>query len=318
MQPSHERRMSESTSRSFPLPHRDDAARYHEFEHVTACPMCGSPDRHAVDHRADVVACTACGHRFVDPRPTQAEIARGYSMPAAYDAWIADSAEREALWRRRFDRVFGAVPPGRLLDVGAGVGTFLAIARDHGWTVAGTEVSFTAIDHAARGYGIALHHGMLEDAGLTGPYDAISLWHVLEHVPDPRATIRACRELLVEGGLLVLAMPNDGIAAWSPTALTNVARSLAGRTRAARYEPLRPGRESHIQHFAPATIRRLLSDEGFRRRIDAVDDAAPRRSRLGTTAYHVRRLLTAVTPWNFGREMLIVASRTARPRSWRS
>jgi SAM-dependent methyltransferase len=234
-------------------------------------------------------------------------------MPAAYDDWIADAAEREALWRRRFDRVLGGITPGRLLDVGAGIGTFLAIARDHGWTVEGTEVSSTAIDHAARRYGIALELGMLGGTGLTGPYDAISLWHVLEHIPDPRATIRRCRELLVDGGLLVMAMPNDGTAAWLPTALANAARSLAGRSRTPRYEQLRPGRESHIQHFAPATIRRLLAEEGFRGGVDGVDDAAPRRSRRGALAYNIRRLLTVVTPWNFGREMLLVAS-TATPR----
>lgn len=302
--------MSESSTLALSRPDSGDSARYREFERVTGCPICGRPDRQVVDALADVVACTGCGHRFVDPRPTQAEIARGYSLPAAYDGWIADSAEREALWRRRFDRVLGGIPPGRLLDVGAGIGTFLAIARDHGWTVAGTEVSSSAVDHAARRHGIALELGLLDDVSLAGPYDAICLWHVLEHVPHPRTTIRRCRELLADGGLLVIAMPNDGLAAWLPTAVADVARALMGRRRSVRYEQLRPGRESHIQHFAPATIRRLLSEEGFRRRLDAVDDAAPRRSRPGAVAFGIRRLLTAVTPWNFGREMLIIAAPT--------
>ena len=81
------------------------------------CPICASADRIVVDTEASVVWCRGCGHRYVEPRPTQQEIARGYSLPTAYDDWIQVAGAREAMWRRRFDRVLGADPPGRLLDV---------------------------------------------------------------------------------------------------------------------------------------------------------------------------------------------------------
>lgn len=280
---------------------------YLAFETVEACPICASADPAVVDQEASVVRCQGCGHRYVDPRPTQQEIAHGYSLPTSYDDWIHAAAAREAMWIRRFDEVLGATPPGRLLDVGAGIGTFLAIARDRGWSVDGTEVSTTAIVKAREQHGIALRAGLVEDAAPPGPYDAICLWHVLEHLPNPADTLRFCRGLLSEGGQLVLAMPNDGDAVWALTAIGNLVRGLLRRAPSRRYQRLRPGVESHIQHFDPTSIRKLLSDTGFRIESIAVDDASPMRSRLGGMAFAVRRLLTRVTPWHFGREMLVIA-----------
>lgn len=158
---------------------------YRAWESVDACPIYASADRSVVDTDAAVVRCTGCGHRYVEPRSTQQEIARGYSLPTAYHDWIQAAEAREAIWRRRFDRVLGADPPGRLLDVGAGIGTFLAIARDRGWSVEGTEVSTTAIVKALEQHDIAIREGVVEEGAPPGPYDVICLWHVLEHLPRP-------------------------------------------------------------------------------------------------------------------------------------
>lgn len=292
----------------------DDRARrtlteYRVSERVDACPLCASPRRESVDQHASVVRCRACGHRYVDPRPTQEEVARGYSEPTAYDDWISAAGARQAMWQRRFDLVLGGRPTGRLLDVGAGIGTFLAIARDHGWAVEGTEVSTTAITRAWELNAIAIRPGTLERAAPPGPYDVISLWHVLEHVPDPPGTLRVCHALLRDGGTIILAMPNDGDAAWSLTALGNLVRRVLGRPPAARYEQLRPGVESHIQHFSRDAVKGLLAEAGFTvERID-VDDASPERRWPGGLAFAARRMLTRLTPWNVGREMLFVAFR---------
>jgi SAM-dependent methyltransferase len=219
---------------------------------------------------------------------------------------------REAMWRRRFHRVLGDVPPGQLLDVGAGIGTFLAIARDEGWAVEGTEVSSTAIAHAQERYGLALRAGLLEEAAPPGPYDAISLWHVIEHVPDPVATLRFCHGILRDRGRIILAMPNDGAPAWRLTAIGNRVRRAVRRPPSTRYERLRPGVESHIQHFDRKSIQWLLSASGFTVDQMAVDDAAPQRSRLGSVAFMTRRLLSTATGWNFGREMLVTANRRSK------
>jgi SAM-dependent methyltransferase len=288
---------------------RHSSTEYLAWESVDVCPICASADRSVVDTAASVVRCRACGHRYVEPRPTQEEIARGYSSPTAYDDWIRVAGAREAMWRRRFQQVFGADSPGRLLDVGAGIGTFLAIARDRGWSVEGTEVSSTAITKARELHDIAIHPGPVEESAPPGPYDAICLWHVLEHLPHPEETLRFCRGLLDDGGRIVLAMPNDGDEVWALTVVGNVVRRGLGRVRSRRYERLHPGVESHIQHFDPRSIKRLLSSCGLAVERITVDDASPQRSRAGAIMFSARRLLTRVTPWNFGREMLVIASR---------
>ena len=279
---------------------------YAEFEPVPACPLCGSARRRVVDRAASVVRCSACGHRYVHPRPTQAEIQRGYSQPLAYGTWLAEAPDRQRLWQRRFDALFGDVTPGRLLDVGAGIGTFLVVARDAGWEPHGTEVSSTAIDHA-RASGIELLPGELAAAGVTGPFDAITLWHVLEHVPDPAATLRLCRSLMRDDGRLVVAVPNDGAAATALTSTGNLIRRALRRPPSPRYLVLAPGVESHIQHFDVGSLSRLLRMEDFRVEREEVDDASPVRSRAGQAIFLARVGLTRWTPWNWGRELRVIA-----------
>lgn len=286
-----------------------DLDEYAAYERVGSCSLCGSEGSAMVDTAAAVRRCQSCGHRYVDPRPTQEEIARGYSQPSAYDDWLRFAGEREAMWRRRFHRVLSGAHPGRLLDVGAGIGTFLSVARDAGWSVEGTEVSMSAISHATTRYGLALRLGILEDAALTGPFDAVSMWHVVEHLPRPADTLRLCHSLLRDRGRLIMAMPNDGQTAWALTVAGNVLRRLLKRQPSSRYERLRPGVESHIQHFDESSIRRLLEGCGFVVDEIGVDDANPRRRLIGSIAFWLRRLLTTLSPWNFGREMLVLAHR---------
>ncbi len=286
------------------------ADRYVEFERVVACPLCGDPRRGTTDAGASMARCLGCGHRYVDPRPTQAEILRGYARPDAYDSWLASAADRDRLWRRRFATVLGSVAPGRLLDVSAGVGTFLAIARDHGWATEGTEVSPTALEHARSLHSLTIHLGTIDAVKLDGSFDAITLWHVLEHVPEPLELLRRCHALLAPNGRLILAMPNDGEAAWALTVATNVVRRALRRPVSRRYEPLRPGVESHIQQFEPATVDRALAATGFHVVSISVDDAAPRRRAVGAAVFAVRAALTRLLPWNLGHDMLVVA----RPR----
>jgi hypothetical protein len=114
-------------------------AEYGDFEVVVTCPLCHGQRFRTIDTVGNVAACSRCGYRFVSPRPTQDEVARGYSAPTSYSTWLTEVGPRRELWQRRFDNVLGTWPSGSLLDVGAGLGTFLSIAADRGWTVAGTE-----------------------------------------------------------------------------------------------------------------------------------------------------------------------------------
>jgi SAM-dependent methyltransferase len=284
--------------------------QYGDYESVLACDLCGGRTFTVVDATADIVQCKSCAFRFVTPRPTQIEIARAYSAPDQYDSWLAVDAARQALWERRWSRVRGRKPAGRLLDIGAGLGTFVALAKQDGWAVDGTEVSETAVRYAKERYGIQLSLGQLEAIDLgSGSYDLVTLWHVLEHVPSPASTLARCRELLAPDGLLIMAMPNDGAVAHSLSSAGRMVRRLRGRPPAVRYVRLRPGAESHLSHFTPGTLRRRLTESGFAVEELGVDDAAPVRSSAGAALFRIRTALTAMTRFNFGLEMFVVARR---------
>ena len=281
---------------------------YVDYEPVLACDLCGGRSFKAVNKPAAIVECAACGFRFVTPRPTQAEIAQAYSRADQYDSWLADDASRLAMWERRWRQVQRVRPaPGRLLDVGAGLGTFASLASRDGWKVDGTEVSRRAQELARERYGIELRLGQLEDIDFPeARYDLITLWHVIEHVPSPTAAVAICRKLLDPDGLLIMAMPNDGAAAHLLTIPGRLVHRALGR-KPTRYQPLKPGGESHVSHFTPGTIRRLLVQGGFTVVAVGVDDARPVRSPIGAALFRARKGLTALTPWNFGLEMFVVA-----------
>lgn len=99
---------------------------------------------------------------------------------------------------------------GHLLDVGAATGTFLLTAKNHGWDVAGIEISAAAAT-SAREKGLSVTTGTIEDQPPESKkYDVITMWDVLEHVRHPETTVQAISRSLKPGGLFVLNLPDAG------------------------------------------------------------------------------------------------------------
>jgi len=141
-----------------------------------------------------------------------------------------------------------APAPGDLIDVGCGDGRFLLAMQQRGWRVTGSETDPVAADLARRRTGATILEEPLEAMSLPeASYDLVSLLHVLEHVPDPRATLTICHRLLRPGGALLLDLPNAG----SPEA------SLFG----ANWYHLDLPR--HLWGFTPQSLVRLTEEIGF-------------------------------------------------------
>jgi len=268
-------------------------------ETLESCDLCGGTDFAIRDAATRVMECRSCGYRFTNPRPSQAEIAEAYSAPAQYDGWLAQDAGREIMWRRRWALVKRYAKGKRLLDVGAGIGTFLAQAKVDGWEVTGTEISRSAIAIARERYGIDLIEGQLEDISTEGQFDLVTMWHVLEHLPSPSHALTHCRGLLKTGGLMVVAVPNDSDARWRFQRLKNGTYMP--------YEELEPGKEIHLSHFTVPVLKRTLEARGFRVERATVDDhyaeRSPRRDRL-VAGY---RTVMAGTGLNLGVATLVLA-----------
>lgn len=139
-------------------------------------------------------------------------------------------------------------PGGRLLDVGAGVGTLVAAAHARGYTACGVELSPWAARFASEDKGLDIFTGLLESAGFPNQgFDVVTINHVLEHLENPQATLQEIGRILAPDGLLVIGVPNIG--------------SIMAGLKGARWASLRP--DEHIWHFTPATLRRLVQQSGF-------------------------------------------------------
>jgi SAM-dependent methyltransferase len=128
---------------------------------------------------------------------------------------------------------------GKLLDVGCGNGEFLVTMRGLGWDVQGVEADPEAAGLAREKHGLPVLTGTLEDADLpAASFDAITMQHVIEHLPNPVTSLTHCGRLLKEGGKLIVITP--------------CSESLGHRAFRRSWFPLDPPRHLHL--FSPQTL----------------------------------------------------------------
>ncbi|MDX2176354.1 MAG: class I SAM-dependent methyltransferase [Candidatus Sumerlaeia bacterium] len=256
--------------------------------------------RDGLPGRFTVVRCVRCGLERLDPPPDGATLARAYATDyygdgakkfvgpmAAAVRWFQGGRAR--LVRRHLPR--RARRP-RLLDVGCGNGGFLRDARRAGFEVEGTELTAESARRAAPKGDLTVHVGDLLSLNLPEEsYDAATLWHVFEHVPDAGATLRELRRVVRPGGLLFLSLPNAG--SWQARA--------TGRHWFHRDPP------RHLWHWSAATLRRALRDEGFD--TVAVDHWSFEQNPYGW-------LQSLLNQWGFPQDGLYEVLKRQRPWSW--
>jgi SAM-dependent methyltransferase len=234
------------------------------------CRLCGS-DKFRVRAKPEpwtFLECGSCGVFWAEPMPDGAAITDASSHytevyyagePRADEPRFAAIAN--SVSRRRMQRIQQAVGhSGTVLDIGCGTGFLLAAASSMGWTAVGVEVSERAAAAARSHPGVTVHTGTLEQAPLDpSSFDAIVMSHVLEHVPDPKQTLREVARLLKPSGVLVLALPNANGLIHLVANLVHGARGRLGRDKfsCSLYPP------SHLYAFNPRSLRTTLRRCGF-------------------------------------------------------
>lgn len=232
------------------------------------CHLCGSEHIKIWDKDNKIFYCEDCDFVFDNPRPSFEDISRFYSRPMKYDSWISNILQREVLWKRRLAKVKKNVASGSLLDIGSGIGQFLFFAQNDFFPVFGTEISNIAIEIAKEKFSITLMKGRMEDIKFERSFDVITLFHVLEHVEDPKRTVKIIHHLLNTGGIAFIAVPND------VSSLKQKAKRMAkaiipskihgfGISGLPKITLDDSQGEIHLSHFKPHVLKSFLEVNGF-------------------------------------------------------
>lgn len=246
-----------------------------------ACHICGGTCRPFLEaNGCRLERCTVCEFAQVAPLPDAAAIAAIYG-PEYFDKgkYRDDDAGRLEQERRvRLLEHHGVPAGGRILDFGCATGEFAALA-DRTWEVWGIELNRepilaaqAALPHLAE----RLRHGRLEDAGfLPASFDAVVLWDVIEHLPEPVETLATLVALVKPGGLVALSTPDIGAA---------TAR-LMGR----RWHFMTP--PEHLGFFNRTSMARLFGAVGCR---PVGMESLGKWANLGFIAYKLGRVFPQV------------------------
>jgi len=135
-----------------------------------------------------------------------------YESETYYTMRFADLAAIDSQWGMRWRYILQVLRQaggaGRLLDIGAGNGYFVRLASSAGFGATGLEISQKEIDFAREVVGVHLENSDL--ATMTEAYDVLTLFNVIEHVPDPATLLAQAWSRCRENGLIALTTPNPG------------------------------------------------------------------------------------------------------------
>ncbi len=186
------------------------------------CFLCGGADSFEAEFTGikaegrsyDLLFCKTCKLGKTDPFLDEKKLKEIYSSAVYREddstRFFSPIEKIISLFRtgrcKRVERYSGT---GRILDIGCGRGDFLALMAGRGWGATGLELDRRILSQGRRVKGVDLRFGGLEDVKFPeAHFNAVTFWHVFEHLRDPLWALRECNRILKPGGLLVVAVPN--------------------------------------------------------------------------------------------------------------
>jgi SAM-dependent methyltransferase len=229
------------------------------LDNLTAkiCPLCGSSNNQIVIQlgKYTILRCKSCTNAWTYPPCQPQDYENEYfgkdNVPGADRKVRRTASELPRQWQKQL-RLFLRIclqfcpPGGRVLDIGCGDGLVVEMLMKHGLRCEGIEPSREATELAIAA-GLPVVRGSFPHPAVQGPFDLVLMTHVLEHILDPKQTLRLLAPL-APNGYLVLTQTNY--------------RGVIPRTFGERWYAWCP--EGHYYHFTPAGLRRMLSGLGYR------------------------------------------------------
>ena len=203
--------------------------------------------------RFGLARCDGCGVLLLDPQPTDAQLLKYYSVEyygSSRRKFIGPIAKLVSLFQGGRARLASrhCQAGGRVLDVGCGNGGFLNQMKERGFDVHGTEWTAESAARVPKEFNIPVHVGDLLTLRLPERhFDLITMWHVFEHLRQPRETLLRAKQSLTPGGRLILSLPN--------------AESDQAQRFGVNWFHHDPPR--HLHGFGPNSLGVLLSHCGF-------------------------------------------------------
>ncbi len=226
------------------------------------CPLCGSNEAYpALEWQGRrMVRCHGCSLVYRNPRPTASNVRENYATERTSLGWEERVGNRRS---HQFHRFFDLFPgrPGRLLDIGCGYGFFLKIAEERGWETVGVDLDPKGISYAKERLQVNALLGDFRDFNFgDASFDLVTLWNVVECVPDPLELLHQLRPLLRVGGTVFIRTQNEP---WQLLSfrLTSVLPRL-GWNSVFEKRPF-PTFVFHLISFSRSTLRLLLEQSGF-------------------------------------------------------
>jgi len=237
-----------------------------DMEILSECPVCQGKQfeqyLEAMDYtvsreRFKIVRCKSCGFLFTNPRPTLAQIGSYYEsteyishhdegndvMSKVYN-WVRQYTTRQKIQLLEKSTKL----TGSLLDIGSGTGFFLMQAKAAGWRVTGTEPDTKARAAGRSRVGEEILESIWDPNLENSKYDAITMWHVLEHVHLLNETFGWLHQHLNPKGKLIIAVPNP-----------ESEDAAQFKENWAAYDVPR-----HLYHFTKKSMKELASAHNFK------------------------------------------------------
>ena len=221
------------------------------------CILCQTSERELLIQTDNwtVHRCRTCGLGFLDPRPSESEIEDLYRsdyFSERYDGGIdPDSPQyqkRLSGEQHRTKFIRSIKRSGYLLDIGCGYGYFLDASRRKGFKVHGLDVSEWAARYAVEKLDLSITIGKIGDVYLPcHNFDIITMWHSLEHTPDPHMALQRAKSWLKKDGILVIDVPN-----YEGTDARKIWNEWDGWSL-----------PYHYWHFTYKSLKKLLNQHGF-------------------------------------------------------
>lgn len=231
---------------------------------VAECPICNGNQfkkkyictDFTCSHEAfQIVECENCKLLLTSPRPEESQLGRYYQS----DKYISHSDTSKGLTNKLYKQVRtftidqklrfikSLSPEGKLLDIGSGAGYFLEACQKSGFNCTGIEPDTTTRERSILQFNISCYPEAELDKLEENSFDIITLWHVLEHVPNLIHRIHRIHQLLKPDAYALIALPNH--------------HSLDAQFYKAYWAGYDVPR--HLWHFSPKNIQQLALLHGF-------------------------------------------------------